>query len=610
MKSKFILAIFAFCLVIFSSCEYQPTGSNFKNIDSTYNIPTIIIELPEEGKPIYVSNYESYKLKYKLDGDLSKFMQVLFYYDTTLLYQSENKEGMFELSKKTANEKEEHNLKMLILNTSGTGSLADIMQLEGSYIEKNWPLIVANPDYFTPDSLKSSVVDGVLKIEWNTYDYSNFIYYYITKVFYDKEGYRKHFTFSPIVLRDVDNFIDITYAGEKANYYLTVHYRKNNSEEYIKYPILNLDDELPKFSYKKLTQNSIEVNWNKGKYYGGIDGYVIQNNNLSLEIPLESNVYKAKIENLPIGANEELIINIIPNLKKSEYNPIVKLQIMTGDSSFNYWEMEKGNDDYIFFSQNIQGFIFNLYKYSISSNSILQSTEFHTLDSKEDRIIVSPNGKNMVYRNDYNLICCLNGDLENPVIVTDVSFHGSQSAYGFSDMALSNNGILATCLPHERKVGVYDLNKMKLISCWNEDINNISISGNGKYVAVYSGGNEQITKIYEIKEDSCILIISDFLGLNMKFDDNSNLYYFDYGDKITKYINCETKEITNILNSRYNQIDLESGLAIIEKSENNYEIVDIKNGGQRIYNYYSINGSGQIKGNYIYFGTGVKCKFR
>ncbi len=73
MKNKFILAIFTLCLVLFYSCEYQPTGSNFKNIDSTYKIPSIIIELPEDGKTIEVNNYERYDIKYKLSGDLSKF---------------------------------------------------------------------------------------------------------------------------------------------------------------------------------------------------------------------------------------------------------------------------------------------------------------------------------------------------------------------------------------------------------------------------------------------------------------------------------------------------------------------------------------------------------
>ena len=102
MIRKIIITVFTLCLVIFSSCEYQPTGSNFKNIDSTYKIPPIIIELPEEGKTIEVNNSQRYDISYKIIGDLSKFKYVFFYLDTTLIYQSEKPKLHLNLRKSSS----------------------------------------------------------------------------------------------------------------------------------------------------------------------------------------------------------------------------------------------------------------------------------------------------------------------------------------------------------------------------------------------------------------------------------------------------------------------------------------------------------------------------
>lgn len=225
MIRKIIITVFTLCLVIFSSCEYQPTGSNFKNIDSTYKIPPIIIELPEEGKTIEVNNSQRYDISYKIIGDLSKFKYVFFYLDTTLIYQSEKTETTFEFKKKAVLEKELYNLKMVVLNSSGTGSIADKLGFEGSYYEKNWPVLIKNPELFQFDPLKYSIIDGMLKIEWNKYDFSNFFNYEITKTVYhsyDQDSY----TFIPIFSSDKNYLIDSSYVGEKASYSVKLSYKK------------------------------------------------------------------------------------------------------------------------------------------------------------------------------------------------------------------------------------------------------------------------------------------------------------------------------------------------------------------------------------------------
>ena len=106
------------------------------------------------------------------------------------------------------------------------------------------------------------------------------------------------------------------------------------------------------------------------------------------------------------------------------------------------------------------------------------------------------------------------------------------------------------------------------------------------------------------------MIRDDFIGINLSFEANNNnkLYYYDYDDKKTMVIDCETNSILFYSPDYFYQIDFESWLATKMKSENIYEIIDLKNGMNTIYEYKSVNGTGRIKGDYIYFSTGVKMQ--
>lgn len=329
------------------------------------------------------------------------------------------------------------------------------------------------------------------------------------------------------------------------------------------------------------------------------------------EISLETGNLSKRLDNLPIGVNDKLKINIIPKLKNMSYIPEIELPIVTGDTSFKYSEFKTGLGDIVFFSQNIEWYKYNLYKYSISNNNILQTTSFSTLTSDNVRVKISPDCKNIVYKNGYNLMCCLNGALNNPIVISDVYLTGLQSSYGFSDMAISNNGILAAYISDS--IYIYDLNTNKMICKWRGIASDLSISFDGSYVAYntnYESGLK--TKIYKISNNTNTLIRDDFIGINLSFEANNNnkLYYYDYDDKKTMVIDCETNSILFYSPDYFYQIDFESWLATKMKSENIYEIIDLKNGMNTIYEYKSVNGTGRIKGDYIYFSTGVKCKFR
>ena len=172
---------------------------------------------------------------------------------------------------------------MVVLNSSGTGSIADKLGFEGSYYEKNWPVLIKNPELFQFDPLKYSIIDGMLKIEWNKYDFSNFFNYEITKTVYhsyDQDSY----TFIPIFSSDKNYLIDSSYVGEKASYSVKLSYKKNDGLYSSNFPKLELKEDFPVFSYKKIKITSIELNWTKSKYYGSIEEFKITNPSFLTEI--------------------------------------------------------------------------------------------------------------------------------------------------------------------------------------------------------------------------------------------------------------------------------------------------------------------------------------
>jgi hypothetical protein len=608
------IALIVSLLIITASCEYQPTGTNFVNVDSVFTAPLISIDLPPDGETIAIQSGRDYNLNYNVSGDLSKFYKVVFYIDTNQVNEFSLPKSYLRLNKTINTQFEEHTLRMVVLNHSGTNSMADKLNAEGFYYSKSWRLIYYNSKLFNADSISYEIENGYLKFKWKNYPFYDFLKYEVTKTILEKDYSGLSFYKLPIINDQNQNWIiDKSYVGEKAQFEVNIHYKTSNQGNYeiLKFPTITIERNIPTISVKKISDTSLELNWNKSPYYNSLKFYELSNTNLFSNFNIDANLGKYKLDNLPLGVSDNLKISFIPEESIIKDRIITNILIMTGDTSFQYSEFETKVGDYLYYSKNLEWYSFKLYKYSLSQNKILDSTNFRTPTSADDRITISPSGKHIVFRNNKSLYCCLDGNLTNPIIISDISLSGKESSYGFDYQAISDNGILAASLD---KLYIFDLVNNKLISTINETCTELSISSNGDYLA-YTRSVTLESKLLRIDKNNSISIVKDqFKAFRFTFDpyQNDKLYFYDMNDKNMKNFNCSTLNENIYDNYFLYYIDVESGLAQRNIGSGNidYEIIDLRNGLKRIYSYKSKSGSGYIKGNYIYFYNGTKCKFR
>ncbi len=605
-----LFLIFAVVIIAFTSCEYSPTGSNFHNIDSSFTPPIVNIQLPEPGQTIMIQDNIGYNLIYALNGDVSKLYKVLFYIDTSLIFESRSSMYLISMLKRTDKLLEEHVLRMIVINHSGTGSLADKLGMEGTYTERTWKLQIYNPNLFIPDSASYTIEDGILKLNWKKYPFDNFIRAEISKIFYEDNVSKNH-NLVPVTDKETNWCYDRSYVGEQASYQIKLLYSVGSDILTFSFPEVSVPKDLPVFTFKKVDNSSIEVFWTKNKFYNSIASLTFSNTKLFPNFSVDSKYQSTIIKDLPLGSTENINVALVPNDSYNFSWVSVSVPVFTGDPSFKYLEFEARNGDNIYYLQNSTGYTysFKLYKYSLSADKILDSVSLSTQTSRDNRVAISPSGKNIVYRTGNDLACCLNGDISHPKIITDLQLTGKSSNYGFDCQAISDNGILVAGLSG---VYVYDLINDKLVCTMPANSpSELNISANGDYIALTNSGTIT-SKIYKIENGSAKMIIDGFVGYNFQFDNNINskVYYYDVDNKSMKYLDCSSNVNTYMLSSFLIYLDLESGRAIRNIDSKNNEILDINNGLQSIYKYKSNNGSGYIKGDYIYFSSGLKCKLR
>ena len=177
IKKQFFSFLLPFIAIIFLfSCEFSPSGYDFKEIDNTFP-QNLEIELSDEGDEIYVWG----KIDLTFNIDL-KGREI----ETSFL--SINDDRLVELGKNNSYELNStvypdgnYILGLDIVASSGTGSLAAAFETEFLLIQRQWLIIINNspPDQVKIASIKPD--QGTLEIDWLKCSDFNFQEYNILK---------------------------------------------------------------------------------------------------------------------------------------------------------------------------------------------------------------------------------------------------------------------------------------------------------------------------------------------------------------------------------------------------------------------------------------------
>jgi len=163
-------------LAIIASCEFNPTGENFVEINSTPPNFNFLLSAENEGDTFLIFKDTEFMLEYIRDSNV-RIQLVNVYLNDKAMYSGDFRDS-FDLNVGD-NETGYYPLKVETVFTSGTGSLADLNGLELFQAERSWVVFIENEIPLEWNFKSIEIIDGALKLEWDKYPYRNFKSYQI-----------------------------------------------------------------------------------------------------------------------------------------------------------------------------------------------------------------------------------------------------------------------------------------------------------------------------------------------------------------------------------------------------------------------------------------------
>jgi len=200
---------------LLSACDYSPAGSHFEEIDPN---PEVIadISLNQQQDTVVAQGNLSFVFNVSLLGHSVYGYQLKL--DKSILAEERSLAGSYFFQSKKYKDGY-HELQLLIVANSGTGSLADKSGAEIVEVYRTWTVYVDNgpPSAVAVTSVKPE--DGQLKIEWQPYKRPGFQKFELVKTL---NGIRQ----DPVATftdPSATSWIDDSYVGGPVSYYVVAY---------------------------------------------------------------------------------------------------------------------------------------------------------------------------------------------------------------------------------------------------------------------------------------------------------------------------------------------------------------------------------------------------
>ena len=295
--------------VILSGCEFTPTEENFVEIPSD---PISSIEVNLSDLSDTISLMQLTVINYDLEFPKDVRHRVIVTVGEQKVYESQALPGSFELSPFQFPDGF-HQLKMQVLTSSGTNSLADQLGYEVVLFEVKKVVWV---DKSPPQKIritKIEPIDGNLVIGWEKYPKPNFKSYLLYKNVYSEGPEPTISEMYSITSREQTSFIDPSYIGGKADYYIATQVTTSTNTK--ESDIYNYNSERVKIRDFKTVDGKLVVTWNKPKFYNAFQKYWLRKNHDYANPYFEStniNDTTCAINGLGFGIAMELELNTVP----------------------------------------------------------------------------------------------------------------------------------------------------------------------------------------------------------------------------------------------------------------------------------------------------------
>jgi hypothetical protein len=383
-----------------------------------------------------------------------------------------------------------YSMRIEIITSSGTGSLADVKQKEELKVERTYVLCIDNsaPDPVEITSIRR--VDGTLELAWERYPKSTFQKYTVFKYCYN-QGYQQfeHHWVKEITNRQTTLLRDSTFIGGKVKYFVMVtaaNQESKSAEKEFNDPYeINVTSEL-------VDNANIKLTWRKSAYYKNFTSYLVSFsyysgddrsftvnnlNDTTLTVPHE--ITFARTKSVLIQAYAVRIDNYHPDYVY-DYSEDIQL-----GKNFPWYIADEYNNESVynqpldkyFAIQSKPGpeLILELIRVDPATNDVEQAYEIPS----GSKFLLSDNGQYLYVTHGDNFTRL--NPLNFAVIQTyDVSIHcGTNSGYNWISSIAGNNRL---ALSNGNGSFVLDMNNFSLIQQWPHQLKTIQVSATGTFL--------------------------------------------------------------------------------------------------------------------------------
>lgn len=380
----------------FTTCDYPFSEDYFNEIEISE--PTASLSL------LNFTNGEVYKkstsINFKYSGnDKHRLSHIQIFVDGLLKIVTNDISGSFFIDTQKLSEGK-HNIKVEYSFTSGTGSLAEINNLENYYVVEEFSFSIDKSlaDAFSISNVK--IEDGTINVYWEeVLDYNFDVAYLIVK---NNNREVKREILSKDILKSKKYNDNFSVSGE-----LSYQIKLQNNFDFVESNIVNIKNiDFPIPTYKILNKNSIQVSIGKHILYNNFDFYKFSsslNNNQQIELD-------------KIGG--DLVFNFENDSKLDEsFSSNFILYKNNTTVGFNYFNINWGNK---FDLTNVKEFIYDektssyyaldlvgpntyqsprtvvIYQLNNEDMSIIRSSELLTVYDETSDLVLDPLTGNLI----------------------------------------------------------------------------------------------------------------------------------------------------------------------------------------------------------------------
>ena len=262
-KLRQLLIFFTISLII-SSCEYYPDDLYEVDIEPVTTPPDVTIMLNFSTDTVYVPSGTTIIFEHQVEGCDLNWINI--YIDGKLYDTNDESTGALQFyPDANLSEYVPYQLKIEFLVSSGSGSIADFLDMEGYLYTQEFIIIIVDEDDVGSYINQFQCVDSSLLVSWSEFKGTGFQKYIL---YQGNSNFMGADTVAIIHDQNITFAKDLSFVGYTQLYFIETVTDYGSYRSYH----TSFEDEMPQI-VAQFTDNNFLITWNRSKYSNNIAGF-------------------------------------------------------------------------------------------------------------------------------------------------------------------------------------------------------------------------------------------------------------------------------------------------------------------------------------------------